>query len=136
MRRWEQGLSCLALLLLLAAQAPPASAANTWSDTDPILVIITPAGNAVSIYVDNRALGTEHLAAAQAAKMSYTVNAVSSGLDTMVALTSVVPCDAFSSNFNTGVIASTGAFATGTVFGATYATCGHAMTVQFKLGKP
>ena len=120
MTRWGRILPQFVLLLLVAALAPPASASNTWSDTDPIVVVMTPAGNSVSIYVDNAALGTEHLPAAQAAQMTYSVKPVNSGTSTMVALTSVVPCDAFSSNFQTRLTPSTMPYGTGTVFGVTY----------------
>jgi hypothetical protein len=133
MRQMARPLSLVVLLLVLAAQAPFASASNTWSDTDPVVVIATPGGHLVSVYVDNGTDGTEHLPAAQLAKMTYTVNSVTAGGATMVTLTSTVPCDATGTGWATRAIPSSAPFATGTVYGVVYATCGQPMTVKFKL---
>jgi hypothetical protein len=135
MKHWGRVLASV-VLLVVAAQTLPASAANTWSDTDPLVVIVTPAGNHVPVYVDNGAYGTEHLAAAQSAQMAYAVKPVQSGRATMVTLTSIVPCDALGSSYETRTIPSSGPFATGTIYGQAYATCGQPMTVQFTLSTP
>jgi hypothetical protein len=136
MRHLARPLSLVLLLLVLAAQALPASAANTWSDTDPVVVIATPGGHLVSVYVDNGTNPADHLAAAQAAQMTYTVKAVNSGAATMVTLTSTVPCDALGTGWDTRMIPSSAPFATGTVYGQVLGTCGQPMTLQFKLPYP
>jgi hypothetical protein len=136
MRHLARPLSLVVLLLVLVAQTPLASASNTWSDTDPLVVIATPAGNQVTVYVDNGTYGTEHAAAAQLAWMTYTVKSVAAGRSTMVALTSIVPCDALSTSYATRTIPSSKPFATGTIYGEAYATCGQPMTVTFTLPVP
>lgn len=133
MKHLARPLSYVVLLLVLASQALPASAANTWSDTDPVVVIATPGGHLVSVYVDNGTWGTEHLPAAQLAQMTYTVKVVTSGLATMVTLTSTVPCDALGSDYATRAIPSSVPFATGTIYGQVFGTCGQPMTIQFKV---
>jgi hypothetical protein len=133
MRHLARPLSRVVILLVLAAQALPASASNTWSDTDPVVVITTPGGHVVSVYVDNGTNPADHLAAAQIAQMTYTVNSVNSGAATMVTLTSTVPCDALGSGWETRVIPSSAPYATGTVYGQVLGTCGQPMTVKFKI---
>jgi hypothetical protein len=133
MRLSGRRLSSIVVLLALAALAPPASASNTWSDTDPIVLITTPGGHQVAVYVDNGTSPADHLASAQVAKMSYTVKSVASGTTTDVTLTSTVPCDGLGPSYATRAIVSSGAFATGTVYGQDYGTCGQPMSVGFKL---
>ena len=132
MRQLARPLSLVALLLMLAVLAPPASAANTWSDTDPVVLITTPSGQQVAVYVDNGTWGTEHLPAAQLAQMTWTVKPVAGG-STKVSFTSTVPCDALSNSYATRWITSTAAFATGQIWGSAYGTCGQPMTAQFTI---
>jgi hypothetical protein len=133
MRKFARPLSLVLLPLVFVAQALPASAANTWSDTDPVVLITTPGGHVVSVYVDNGTNPADHIAAAQLAQMTYSVKSTNSGDATMVTLTSTVPCDASGSGWETRVIPSSAPFATGTVYGQALGTCGQPMTVQFKL---
>ena len=136
MKRWGRVLSYVGLFLLVATQAPPAAASNTWSDTDPLVVVVTPAGNKVGVYVTNGVLGTEHLAAAQAALMAYTVKTVQAGRGTKVTLTVIVPDDVFGSGFDTRTRPSSGPLATGTLYGTAYGISGQAMIVEFTLPLP
>jgi hypothetical protein len=131
MRHLARPLSLAVLLLVLVAQALPAAASNTWSDTDPVVLITTPAGHVVTVYVDNGTDGVQHLPAAQLAKMTYTVKRVGNG--TMVTLTSTVPCDDLGTVYATRAIASTRAFATGLIYGSVYGMCGQPMTQQFTM---
>jgi hypothetical protein len=112
---------------------PPGLASNTWSDTDPILVIVTPGGHQVPLYVNNGVFGAQHLASAQVAKMAYTVQRASNGTSTKVVLTVTIPNDTFGSGYPTRTIPSTGAFGTGLVYGITYGTSGTVMKVTFFL---
>jgi hypothetical protein len=131
MRPSGQFLSYIVVLLVLAVLAPPASASNTWSDTDPVVLITTPGGHQVAVYVDNGTSPPEYLAAAQLAQMGYAVKSVQSGRATAVTLTSTVPCDG--TTYLTRMIVSSGAFATGTVYGQDSGTCGQVMSVGFTL---
>ena len=134
MRHLARPLSLVLLLLALFAHALPASAANTWSDTDPVVLIATPAGNMVPVYVNNGAEGAQHLPAAQLARMTYTAKSVQSANATKVTITSTVPC--VGGTYDARTIISTGAFATGSIYGSVYGTCGQAMSVDFKVPEP
>jgi hypothetical protein len=136
MRQLARPLSLVVLVLVFVAQAPPAGASNTWSDTDPVVVIATPGGHLWPVYVDNGTDGVQHLPAAQVAKMTYSVKSVASGRETMVTLTSTVPCDVLGTGWGTRAIPSSGAFATGTIYAQAYGTCGQPMTTQFTLPLP
>jgi hypothetical protein len=136
MKHLARPLSLVVLLLVLVANALPASAANSWSDTDPVVVVVTPAGNMWPVYVNNGVDDVKHLPAAQAAKMTYTVKSISAGRSTQVAMTSTVPCDALGSGWDTRELPSTGPFGTGDVYGVAYAKCGQPMTVSFNLQLP
>ena len=65
----------------LAALSPIASADDWCSDGDPPVTIVTPAGHRVVVYVELRALGTEHLPALLAADgtITYSVRRVQGG---------------------------------------------------------
>ena len=127
----------LLLLVLLAAQAPPTSASNQWSDTDPLKTIITPSGTAVPVYVDVGAQAPGTLADGEAATITWTVKSVQGGAATQVELSTVVPCDALiGCQFNTRSIPSSGPWGTGKVYGSAYSTAGNAMTVKFTLPVP
>ena len=136
MRPWKQVVAVVLLPLLLAALAAPASAANTWSDTDPIVVVSTPAGHQVAVYANVGVWGTEHLASAQAARMTYTVQPVQAGSATGVLLNVLVTCDGLGSSYGTRVIVSSAPFGGGTWYGSVYGYCGQGMSVQFKLDSP
>ena len=128
----------LALLVLLASQAPPTSASNQWSDTDPLKTIITPGGTTVPVYVDVGAQGPGTLADAEAATITWTVKSVQGGTATQVTLNTNVPCDILTGNcsFNTRSIPSSGPGGTGTVYGSVYSTAGQAMVVKFTVNVP
>jgi hypothetical protein len=136
MRHLARPLSLVVLLLVLVAQAPPASAANTWSDTDPLEVITTPAGNQVPVYVNIGVEGTQHLASAQAASITYAVQPVQAGRATSVTVTVLVTCDGLDSPYRTRTYPSSQPFGAGTLYGTVYAFCGQRMTVQFTLQTP
>jgi hypothetical protein len=131
MRQMARPLSLVVVLLVLLAQAVPASASNTWSDTDPVVIITTPGGHMVPVYVNNGAAGAEHLPAAQLARMTYTTKSVGQG--TKVSITSNVPCDALGTGWGSRTRPSTGAFGTGTLYGEAYGVCGQDLIVTFTL---
>jgi hypothetical protein len=120
-------------LLLGAALAPPALASNSWSDTDPRLVIVTPAGHRLPVHLTIGVLGVEHLPAARAAVVGYTVQPSASGTATAVALTVTVPNDSLSPHFQTRTIVSSERFGAGVVYGQAYGSSGHPMQVSFTL---
>jgi hypothetical protein len=127
-------LAALLAALCLALLSAPASAGEQWCEDDPLVVITTPGGAQVPIYVTSAALGLEHLPAVQQAIISYT--AKSAGSSTLVQMNVTVPDDPVDSHFATRTTASTGPLATGTVL-ANVANAsgfsGAAMNMQFML---
>lgn len=123
----------LGFCMLVGAQlvAPGASAGAQWCDTDPVVVIITPRGAIVPIFVNNGAQGAEHLPAVLLASMKYTVEPASSG--TLVHLDVVVPNDLFGKGFTTRSVVSTGPLGTGIVYATAYGVSGKAMHLDFTL---
>jgi len=128
-------LSILAALFLLSALASSVGASDTWCDTDPIMVVTTPGGSHVPLYVTTGAYGTEHLPAAQLAQASYTVTPTSNRQATSVTVTVAVGNDAFSSHFQTRAGVSTGPFQTGTVYAHTLGYSDQTMTMHFVLSE-
>jgi hypothetical protein len=88
------------------------------------------------VYVETGTDGIEHLAAAQAAAIAYTVKSIGADSSTMVTLTVMVPCDVFGCRFRTRAIPSTGPLASGAIYGLAYGISGQPMIVQFKLPVP
>lgn len=125
----------LAFALLFAGAAAPAAAAE-WCDTDPLVLIATPGGALVPVYVTTGALGVEHLPAVLAASIAYTAQPVASGTATLVHLEVVVPDDAFDAHFPTRTVASTGPLATGTIYASAEGFSGTRMATTFTLDVP
>lgn len=123
-------------MVLLSAIAPSASAIAVWCDQDPLVLVETPHGVLVPVYVTSGALGIEHLPAVLLAAISYSVKPTDSGRATLVQMDVVVPDDAFGSHFQTRVTASTGPMATGTIYDITYGYSGEVMRLVFKLDIP
>ena len=124
----------VAALLLGILAMPAGAAAAEWCDTDPLVLITTPGGNIVPVYVLVSAAGIEHLPAVQVASILYTTVAVAAragGQATRVTLTVTVPDDAFATGFPTRATASSGPLASGTVYDQTYGTSGRPMTLRF-----
>ena len=93
-------MAILLALALLGAEVSGVAAGAEWCEDDPLVVIETPGGNLVPLYVTVGALGVEHLPAAQLAEISYTAKRTSHG-NTQVKLSVVVRGDVFASSFAT-----------------------------------
>jgi hypothetical protein len=126
------------VMLVVASPAAAALASDGWCDTDPILVVHTPAGNLVPVYVN---VGAQSLLFAPntllgALVVSYTAAPTSGGAATKVTVVVTVPSLLLDQSFATRNIVSTGAFGTGTVYAYTSGLSGEAMTSTFKLLYP
>lgn len=133
MRRLFPLLATLLLGLVLLFPAPAAGA--EWCDTDPLVVIRTPRGMLVPVYVTSGALGIEHQPAVLLAAIDYTVKSLGvSG--TQVRMTVRVPDDAFATSFPTRTVASSGPFATGIVYDRADGVSGEDMVMTFTLDVP
>lgn len=129
-------LALLVGLVALVAVAPAAQAAEEWCDTDPLVLVQTPGGSLVPVYVTNGARGVVHLPAAQMAAITYTVRPIADGRDTLVEMKVLVPDDLFGSGFPTRSTVSTGPLATGEIYATASGQSGTVMAMTFKLGVP
>ena len=128
--------AALLAVLLLQVVAPRVGAMEEWCDDDPPIVVKTPAGNSVLLYVTNSALGVQHLPAAQLAKITYTVQPIPGASATRVTVQVTVPGDVLSSSFATRTAVSTGPLKTGTVYGTATGSANQSMVVSFRLNQP
>jgi hypothetical protein len=134
-------MSIVAILLcgVFAWPASPARAGAEWCDTDPLVLVRTPAGNLVPVFTLVGAQGTEHLAAALAASLLYTAATTEEapgGRATRVTLSVLVPDDLAGRTFPVRAAASTGPLASGIVYAAATGVSGRALTLNFTLAVP
>ena len=135
-RRFLMTLIGVSLLAAAPVWTPATLAGAQWCDTDPLVLIETPGGATVPVYVTNGALGTEHLPAVLLAAMTYTASPTDGGSATLVKLDVVVPDDEFASHFPTRSVASTSPMATGAIYASTTGYSGEVMRLVFKLDVP
>ena len=125
----------LLLMVGLGVPATEALASDGWCDSDPILVIRTPAGNLVPVYVN---VGAQNLLFTPdtligATVISYTVAPEKNGKPGTNATVSVfVPTLIFQAFAIRNTI-STGAFGTGVVYAYGTGTAGSILTLTFDL---
>ncbi|HEX2035152.1 MAG TPA: hypothetical protein VHS99_13285 [Chloroflexota bacterium] len=112
-----------------------AEAGAEWCEVDPLIVVTTPRGALVTVFVTNGALGLLNLPFLLLASMKFTVTPVDNGRKTQVNLTVVVPHGLFGS-FATRSTASTFLLGTGKVLGTVYGRSGQAMQMTFTLDVP
>jgi hypothetical protein len=129
-------LMALVPLMPISALAPSAAAESDWCDDDPIVVVITPAGNIVPIYNTMGVQGLLHTADIALARVNYTTKSVNGGRSTQVTMKITIPNDLFGSGFPTRAKISTGPMGTLNVLGTTTGNAGSAMTVQFTIDVP
>ena len=126
----------MVIAALLLAPAPPARASAEWCEFDPLVVIITPRGALVPVFVTNGAQGAEHMLAAQLAEMRYTAQPTRSGEATQVRLSVLIRDDLFGKDFPTRSTASAGPLATGAIHARTSGVSGDEMELTFVLDVP
>ena len=129
-------LTVIVALCLLGGMIPGVGASSNWCEVDPLVVIVTPGGSAVPVYVNIRAQGYEHLAAVQANQISYTTQSADGGLSTLVRMVVWVPGDQFSDHYPVEAIVTTGPARTGTTLASAKGYSGQALKLQFKLYVP
>lgn len=124
----------LAAVLLVPAQTARASA--EWCEIDPLVLVITPRGAIVPLFVTNGAQGIEHLLAAQLAEMRYTVQPDNDGAATRVQLRVTIRGDLFGPRFPVRSTVSTGPLATGTILAREVGVSGQTLLLAFTLPVP
>ncbi len=129
-------LPLLLALALLAALPGPVRAGEEWCDTDPIVLIATPAGATVPIYVTSGGLGIAHAPAVLLAAARYTAQPAQDGRATLVELSVTVPGDAFDAHFATRVVVSSGPLGTLLIYARAKGDSGQPMAMSFTLAVP
>ena len=116
--------------------APSAEAADSWCDTDPPLVVRTPAGNRVTVYCLTGVSGELHAVQGLLGNLTLAYTATAAGLNrTRVVVTATVPCG-LGAAYPTRLTVSALPLGVGTVHGRTTGTCGRSMAVAFFLDLP
>ena len=126
----------LAALLILASGPSLATASEQWCNGDPVVVIRTPGGNLVPVYVTSSAPGPKYLANVLAARISYTASSAASGKATQVKMDVTVPTALFDGEFSTRTAASSGPLRTGVLYATASGRSGKAMHLVFNLNVP
>jgi hypothetical protein len=110
-----------------------AGAGMEWCEADPVVIITTPGGSTVPVYVTNGAEGVEHAPALVLARMSYSAAPVSDGHGTLVRLDVVVPGDQFATDYATRSKISSGPLGSGTLYATTTGWSNKVMQMSFVL---
>jgi hypothetical protein len=131
----------IALLVLVATigTVTPGYAAAEWCDTDPLLIVVTPAGQPVPVFLLVGAQGLEHLPAALAASLvavTVPVETIDAGPATRATVTVTVPNDLFERGFPTRALVSSGPLGSGTIYATAEGVSGAPMTLRFTLPIP
>jgi hypothetical protein len=126
----------IALLLLLAAPGPVAQASNQWCEYDPLIVVVTPQGALVPVFVTNGARGLENSLAAQLASIRHEARPTGDGRATLVQVEVVVPEGLLGKDFETRSTISTGPLKTGAILATAFGESGKPMNLTFRLDVP
>jgi len=135
-----RGLLALSLLLglSLALQAPVAFASDGWCDTDPIVMVRTPAGRLVPLYVT---VGAQSLLLSPntllgSVVLSYSTWPTKNGAASGVSMNVKVPSSLLAWSFPTRQTVSTGVYGSGAVYAFRYGVSGSPTTLSFELPYP
>jgi len=128
----------LAFWIALATQAPAAQASSQWCDSDPALLIQTPAGGVVLVYVTVGAQSAIYTpnTLISSIQPSYTAVPKSNGAATRVSVFVTVPASLLDPFFATRVIVSSGPYGTGTVYSRVQGVSSEQMASVFDLALP
>jgi hypothetical protein len=111
-------LSTVLACLLMLGLAGDASAGLQWCEADPAVVIATPRGSTVVVYLTNGVEGVQRAPSALTAETSYTAEPTPDGQGTHVHLFVLTRSYAFDSDFAVYSVASSGPSKTGTIYDA------------------
>jgi hypothetical protein len=134
-RLWLALLGCFVLMF---TPTRAALAANHWCDTDPVVMIQTPAGRLVPVYVNIGADSATYTPdiLLSLSQISYSVAPTKTGGATLVKVHVTVPTYLTAWSFQTRVTDSSGAFGSGTVYAQVYGLSDQPMTSVFTLPYP
>ena len=113
-----------------------ASAWASWCDTDPLILVVTPGGHIVPVYVDVQGQGLTNSPQVLASTILFTSYRDSAaGKKTAVDMTVYVP-NGLTGSFATRATASSGPLRTGTVYASTSGSSGSTMHLRYLLNVP
>jgi hypothetical protein len=124
----------LMLMFLVSAGLAPSVAAGEEACDDPPVLIVTPSGQLVVVYVTTYA-DIEHLIAITLAEITWEVRPEGPEA-TRVTMHVTVPDDVFAQHFEARTVVSTGPFATGTIYDTASGYSGEPMKLEFRLDVP
>ncbi|MDO8671514.1 MAG: hypothetical protein Q7O66_08810 [Dehalococcoidia bacterium] len=134
-----------AVVLLMAAFTPSAFAGWSWCEDDPLVKIVTPAGNRVNVHVTNYAWANSEWSAEQkvnvraalkSAKIAYTVESVDGASGTEVVMTVEIPRAKGDFGFSTRSVVSTLPHGLGVVYDTADGQSGETIELRFSLNVP
>lgn len=129
-------LGAAAALAPLAAWAPPALAGEEWCEDDPAMLLTTPHGNTLLVYVTQAGQGLQHLADLEAATLSYASSSANrpdgpGTLATVFHVLVTIPSDPLDGSFAAMVTVSSAPLAGGTIYATASGRSGTAFDLAF-----
>ncbi|MGH2355840.1 MAG: hypothetical protein ACRDJN_29880 [Chloroflexota bacterium] len=114
------------------APTPVADASEQWCEIDPLVLITTPGGALVPVFVTSAA-PLVHQLAVVLAELRYTATSTADGQATRVQLSVLIRDDLLGHGFPTRTTVSTGPLKTGAILGTASGVSGEPMRVVFVL---
>ncbi|HEV7214298.1 MAG TPA: hypothetical protein VGP33_04170 [Chloroflexota bacterium] len=130
-------LRAVTVALPLAALANPVLAGEEWCEDDPAMLLTTPHGNILLVYITQSGQGgLQHLADLELATLSYAASSSnlhdgSGGLETTFHVHVTIPSDLIDGGFATKVTVSSGPFASGAVYASMSGNSGTTFDLVF-----
>jgi hypothetical protein len=112
--------------------APVVRAWDEWCDSDPLLVIRTPAGRLVTVYCLIGVFGPKEAVAGLVGNLTPSYTVAPAGNRTRVTVTALVPCG-LRAGSPTRLLVSSRPLGAGTVYGETSGPCDEPLAVSFFL---
>lgn len=125
----------------LAVWARPALAAEEWCEDDPAMLLTTPHGTHLLVYVTQAGQGLQHLGDLAAATLSYASTSTDrpdgpGGLATVFHVFVTIPNDPVDGAFPARVTVSAGPLASGAIYAWASGTSGATFDLAFTVPLP
>lgn len=131
-------LSVVAVVFLFAMQITPSDAAAEWCEHDPLVILTTPQGATVEVWVTTYAQGTQYAANLDRAIITYVAipTRTADGRGTRFELFVVVPEGPRDPRFKTKAVLSSDPHATGTIYDTAEGWSNRPMRLTFEVALP
>lgn len=130
-------LAIAAALFVFALAITPTSAAE-WCEHDPLVILTTPQGRTIEVYVTTYAQGAQYAVNLDRASITYvaTPKRVDGVRGTRFDLVVLVPEGPNDPHFKTKAVVSSGEYATGTIYDADEGRSDRPMRLTFEVAAP